>query len=123
MVPKSALVDVSGLECFFGTETLLGVPAEELEEKFSRLVVLRDARQSRNVSRLHCTVLRHVAASCLAGCADFVWSWSTKDVDDFVNLFERILGQEENLSMKELSINASDRPHVDGEIVVACAEK
>lgn len=38
-------------------------------------------------------------------------------------LFERILGQEENLSMKELSINASDRPHVDGEIVMACAEK
>ena len=108
MIAETAFVQVAMLQGLLGCQPLVRVPTQELEQEFTRIVVLGYLIDDRGVSRLDGSILSDISSRCVACGTYFVKSRRSQYVNDLVDLFERIGGQEENLAIEELAINASD---------------
>ena len=124
VIAQLALLQVAVLQRLLGTHSFVRIPGEQREEQLARLVVLGYLIEQYVVARLGLALrLCHVALGRLARGAHLVERGRAEHVDDLVHLLERIGGQEHDLAVEELAVDAADTPHVDGEVVVLGAEE
>ncbi len=118
MIPEPALVQVAVLQRLLGRHSLVRVPGKQRQQQLLRVVVLGDLADHLHAARLERPVVRDVAARRVTGGAHLVGAGRAQDVDDLVDLLERVGGQEEDLAVEELAVDTAHRPHVHAKVVV-----